>query len=279
MGRFDTIAQQLIQQHMGGSGRQKRTYIMPEELALRAGDAPKREGVVGTVRGYAAVVDQMTTLYSWDTGELREIIRPGAFKKSIADNKDVRAFLQHDSGRLLGRTTAGTLRLREDEKGLYDEIDLPDTTDGRDAKLLIERGDLTQQSFGFFPVTTKQYSETVRKDGVTRTIYTREVREVRLIEVSPVSMPAYAGTSIETNAAPNGATGWVASFTEISGLAEVAGMGEAQLRSLLEGFEELAPQIDERDAMAAAIARTKLRLDCLRVAALTRGVVLPMRTV
>ncbi len=272
MGRFETIAQQLIQAHMGGSGRQKRTYIMPEELALRAGDAPKQEGFVGSVRGYAAVVDQMTTLYSGETIELREIIRPGSFKKNIDAKKDVRAFLQHDSGRLLGRTTAGTLRLREDEKGLYDEIDLPDTTDGRDAKINIELRNLTQQSFGFFPTKTKQYSETVRRDGVTRTIYTREVLEVDLVEVSLVSIPAYSGTSINTNAAPEGGAA-----TSVV-LADVTGVTEAQLRSLLDGFEPAASS-EEADRMRAAMAQARLRMEKLRIAALLNGVVLPARTV
>lgn len=276
MGRFETIAQQLIQSHMGGSGRQKRTYIMPDELALRAGESSKQDGVIGMVRGYASVVDQMTTLYSWDSGELREVIRPGAFKKSIDAKKDVRAFLGHDSVRLLGRTSAGTLRLREDDKGLYDEIDLPDTSDGRDAKTNIDLRNLTQQSFGFFPTKTKQYSETVRKDGVARTIYTREVLEVDLVEVSLVSIPAYSGTSIKTNAAPDAGSGPAIVLAE-----GVTGVSETQLRSLLEGFELRGGDEDGDDSsrITGALAKAKLRMEKLRVAALLQGVVLTGRKV
>jgi hypothetical protein len=45
---------------------------------------------------------------------------------------DVRALVDHDTGRVIGRTSAKTLRLSEDDTGLRAEIDLPDTTDGRD---------------------------------------------------------------------------------------------------------------------------------------------------
>src|SRR3546814_1026934 len=82
----------------------------------------------------------------------------------------------------------GTLRLKEDDKGLAVEIDLPDTSDGRDVATLIQRGDVSGMSFGF-RVTHDEWDETV--DPPVRTVHAVELREV-----SVVSEPAYEGTSI-----------------------------------------------------------------------------------
>jgi HK97 family phage prohead protease len=136
-----------------------------------------------TVAGYAAVFGESADI----GGYFREIIAKGAFAPSIAEN-DVRAYFDHDRGRVLGRTSAGTLRLKEDDKGLYVEIDLPDTSDGRDVRTLIERGDISGMSFGFI-VLKQEWDETVEPPK-------RTIMEVDLREVSIVSEPAYEGTSI-----------------------------------------------------------------------------------
>lgn len=135
------------------------------------------------VAGYAAVFNQEARIGDW----FREVIAPGAFRSSL-DGRDVRAFFDHDPGRILGRSSSGTLRLREDDKGLAVEIDLPDTTDGRDVRALIERGDVSGMSFGF-AVTRQEWDETGE-------IPLRTIRDLDLVEVSIVSMPAYGGTSI-----------------------------------------------------------------------------------
>jgi HK97 family phage prohead protease len=135
------------------------------------------------VAGYAAVFGGTADI----GGYFREIIARGAFTNTLR-TADVRAYFDHDRGRVLGRASAGTLRLKEDDKGLYVEIDLPDTSDGRDVKALIERGDISGMSFGF-SVTHQEWDETI--DPPTRTILGVELREVSI-----VSEPAYDGTSI-----------------------------------------------------------------------------------
>lgn len=147
--------------------------IAPE---LRAGDNGK------TIKGYAAVFNQEADI----GGSFREIIARGAFDGTL-DN-DVRALIDHDSGRVIGRTKAGTLRMKADEHGLAVEIDLPDTSDGRDLATLLERGDISGMSFGF-RVTHQEWDET--KDIPTRTIL-----GVDLFEVSAVAFPAYEGTEL-----------------------------------------------------------------------------------
>lgn len=135
-----------------------------------------------TIGGYAAVFNSTA-----DIGDsFREVIAPGAFASAMS--ADVRALIDHDSGRVIGRTTAGTLRLKEDDTGLAVEIDLPDTTDGRDLAVLMERGDISGMSFGFI-VTKQTWDE-------TGPIPTRTIEAVDLREVSVVAFPAYDDTSI-----------------------------------------------------------------------------------
>jgi len=157
-------------------GAEQRSLIRPVEFRAGVGGA-------ATVTGYAAVFGDTADI----GGYFREIIARGAFTNTLR-TADVRAYFDHDRGRVLGRSTSGTLRLQEDQKGLAVEIDLPDTSDGRDVKELIQRGDVSGMSFGF-SVLRQEWDETL--DPPTRTIL-----EVELREVSIVSEPAYEGTSI-----------------------------------------------------------------------------------
>lgn len=135
-----------------------------------------------TIGGYAAVFNSEADI----GGYFREVIAPGAFKDALS--QDVRALIDHDSGRVIGRTKAGTLRLSQDDTGLAVEIDLPDTNDGRDLGTLIERGDVSGMSFGFI-VTKQTWDET--QDPPLRTVEAIDLREV-----SVVAFPAYDDTSI-----------------------------------------------------------------------------------
>ena len=133
------------------------------------------------VIGHAAVFNSL----SEDLGGFRERIEPGAFD-DVLDN-DVRAYFNHDPNFLLGRVSAGTLRLGVDEKGLRYELDIPDTTAGRDLKENMRVGNITQSSFAF----------TLGRDGDSweRNEEGNDIRIIhkvnRLYDVSPVSLPAY----------------------------------------------------------------------------------------
>jgi HK97 family phage prohead protease len=144
--------------------------------------------------GYASVFGKPTTLR--DDGRVvhRETIVKGAFSFAIAKGQDVRCLFNHDPSKMLGRTTAGTLRLREDAQGLWIECDLPETQLARDVASLIARGDVTGQSFAFIPRETGM-TRTVGKEGV-RTIVEDVVKSVDLFDVGPVAYPAYDTTSI-----------------------------------------------------------------------------------
>ena len=153
---------------------ERRALIAP--LQVRESDGTR------TIAGYAAVFNSITDI----GGFFREKIAPGAFSPALS--ADVRALFDHDSAHVLGRTKAGTLRLREDDKGLAVEIDLPDTQVARDLQKSMERGDIDGMSFGF-NVTRQEWDET--QDPPLRTI-----REVELHEVSVVTFPAYEDTEV-----------------------------------------------------------------------------------
>lgn len=154
---------------------EKRTSL--EVVEVRAADDGKR-----TLVGYAAVFNSPADI----GGYWIETIAPGAFASSLGG--DVRALVDHDTGRVIGRTKSGTLRLAEDTKGLRCEIDVPNTTNGNDLWELVDRGDISGMSFGFV-VTKQTWDETV--DPARRTI-----EEVELHEVSAVAFPAFDDTTI-----------------------------------------------------------------------------------
>ena len=149
---------------------------LPRPLEVRAAGAGR------TVAGYAAVFDVLTDI----GGYFMEKIAPGAFADALS--ADVRALINHDTGRVIGRTKAGTLRLSQDQTGLAVEIDLPDTADGRDLGTLIERGDISGMSFGF-EVTKQTWDE-------TGDVPVRTIEALKLYEVSAVAFPSYDDTSI-----------------------------------------------------------------------------------
>ena len=139
--------------------------------------------------GYASVFNSD----SQDLGGFIERINPNAFDNVIEDNQDVRALFNHNADLgVLGRTTSGTLRLSVDEKGLKYEIDAPDTQLARDLIASMERGDITQSSFGF---TISENGDSWDEDSEGRTIRTISQVE-QLFDISPVVYPAYTDASV-----------------------------------------------------------------------------------
>lgn len=148
------------------------------------------EGENRHISGYAAVYDSL----SEDLGGFYEVIEQGAFDEVMRDKPDVRALSQHDTMQILGRTTAGTLTLDADKRGLKMDVSLPDTTYARDLFESVRRGDISGASFGF-RVGFDDYIfdwDADDLDGPVRRIHT--IRE--LIEVSIVTFPAYPDTEV-----------------------------------------------------------------------------------
>lgn len=160
--------------------KKKETRVLPmTEFRVLKDDGKSK------LEGYAAVFNR----WSEDLGGFVERIAPNSFKKALK-NSDVRALFNHDPNYVLGRSTSGTLQLKEDKKGLHIINEPPNTQWANDLMVSIDRGDISQMSFGF-TVERDEWNED--KNGrVTRTIH--EIG--RLLDVSAVSFPAYGDTSV-----------------------------------------------------------------------------------
>jgi uncharacterized protein len=127
---------------------------------------------------------------SLDLGGFIEVIRPGAFTRTLATGTDVRAFVEHNAAMIIGRRANGTLTIHEDAQGLHVEIMPADTQPGRDVIENVRVGNLDGMSFAF----------RVAPDGATWDLKAspplRELRDVDLLEVSVVSLPAYPATEV-----------------------------------------------------------------------------------
>ena len=158
----------------------ERRAFAVDRLEVRAAD----DGEAPMVRGHAAVFNET----SENLGGFVERIAPGAFAASIGDGADVLALWSHRSDVVLGRTTAGTLSVREDDVGLAFDLSLPDTQAGRDLRVSLERGDVAHMSFGFV----------AERDAWDETgdVPVRTLEQVRLLEISPVAWPAYPQTDV-----------------------------------------------------------------------------------
>lgn len=137
------------------------------------------------ISGYFSVFN---SIYEIGPG-MSESVAPGTFLNSLSG--DVRALTNHDSTLVLGRTTAGTLKLREDETGLWGDVIInPKDSDAVNTYERVKRGDVSQCSFGFR--ITKEDTE-VREDGSIHWT----IRDVELYEVSVCTFPAYEATNIQ----------------------------------------------------------------------------------
>lgn len=139
-----------------------------------------------TVEGYALRFNKLSN----DLGGFVEEISPEALKE--ADLSDVRALIDHDSSKVLGRTTSETLELTVDDEGLYFRCQLPNTSYAKDLYENIRLGNINQCSFGFI-LDEDGDSFEKRDDG----LFKRTLRKIKsLFDVSIVTYPAYDDTDV-----------------------------------------------------------------------------------
>lgn len=138
---------------------------------------------IGTLTGYAIVFGKR----SLKLGDFYEFINERAFDRALAQEDEVLALAHHNMDNVLGRRSAGTLRLNKDGHGISVEVDLPDTSYGRDILENVKRRDVKGMSFGF----------SVREDDwdLESDVPTRTVNDADLFEVSFVAVPAYPDTT------------------------------------------------------------------------------------
>lgn len=158
--------------------KQIQTRSLPAEFQTREETGEKY------IEGYFSVFDSIYELWPGGT----ESVAPGAFLDALS--ADVRALVDHETRLVLGRTAAGTLELREDSRGLWGRIRLnQDDTDAMNLYARVQRGDVSQCSFGFDILDEEtDYKE----DGTVHWT----IKKVRLYEVSVVTFPAYEETGV-----------------------------------------------------------------------------------
>jgi HK97 family phage prohead protease len=176
---------------------ERRTFTIKNVEARQADDGTMR------LSGYAAVFNDDSVPLPFI-----ERIAPGAFRKTLTETPDVRLLINHE-GLPLARTKNQTLRLHEDDTGLYMDADLPDTQAARDLYTLVERGDVDQMSFAFRVIRQKW------NEGRTE----RTLTELSLADgdVSVVTYPAYPTTTVEAREHLHNAIQAVKEGREISG--------------------------------------------------------------
>ena len=137
------------------------------------------------ISGYFIVFDTETELYPG----VREEVSPDALVG--VDLSDVKALIDHDTAKVLGRTKANTLSLSVDSKGLYGEI-IVNESDQEAMNLYsrVQRGDVDQCSFGFEILNEEMIQNS---DGTVKFI----IKSINLYEVSVVTFPAYQETAVE----------------------------------------------------------------------------------
>lgn len=159
----------------------ERRYVEATQLrVVRASDTLEPK-----FSGYAIVFNKL----SLNLGGFRERIAPEAIDRTLRENVDVRALLDHNPAQILGRLSADTLRLKPDQYGLRVEIDAPNTSYARDALESVGRRDISGMSFGFRVFDDEWEDE---DEMPIRTVTDMVVREVSI-----VTFPAYTDTDVE----------------------------------------------------------------------------------
>lgn len=166
-----------------------------DRLVLRADDGD--DGTAGGFTGHATVwntryaVGDPKTWGWWEEFDFKSVDR------ALREEQPVALLRDHDPSKLLATTKAGTMTLSKDKRGLAVDADIPDTTDGRDVQILMQRGDLDSMSLAFI---VKSEAITELDDGsVLRTIL-----DVDLYDVSIVTYPANPETDAALRCSSSG---------------------------------------------------------------------------
>lgn len=186
-----------------------------------------------------------------------ETIMPGATTRSLKSRNEIKAFVNHDTNMVLGSTRAGTLSLSEDDKGLFAQINLPDTTYGRDLAVSVKRGDVSGMSFGF---SVPRGGDTWSEDGSQRAI-----NELRIHEVSPVTgFPAYKATTAYVRSLAQRTGVDVDVLTEaVSALESGAELTEEQFTVLQESIDRSRAKSEEPAAPTTPLSLLQKQIDLM----------------
>jgi len=145
-----------------------------------------------TLIGYAARFNSLSQPIPGASGLFLEKLAPGCFAESLAGTDDIRALVDHDDSKIIGKRSNGSLRIKEDSVGLRVEIDVPRTSYGDDLLALIDSGLIAGMSFGFFALDDAWSQATVNGEQWA----VRTVTRAYVYEVTATSIPCYEETSL-----------------------------------------------------------------------------------
>ncbi len=216
-----------------------------EGIEVREG----QDGQPPRLGGYAAVFNQETIIEGRDGVRWREKIAPSAFTDAIGRD-DVIAAVNHDSKMVLGRSRKGTLTLTSDAHGLRYDVTLPNTTLAKDTVENVRNGNLSGSSFRF--TTGKGDIRVVKESGRSADdLPLIVVERVKLIDVGPVTFPAYEGTTVSMRSS-DVVPDVVAEFYREQGETDKRSQIEAAAREAAK-----TPSVKEREAARAQLTEAK----------------------
>ena len=217
----DRVVTKLEEENRSQLGVESESMAKIEQRISTVGFEVREDAEGMTFEGYAAIFDSPS-----EPLPFIERIKRGAFNRSLTKARnDIKLLWNHDTSAVLGSTRAGTLKLVEDNRGLKVTATLPNTTLGRDAAVLLKRGDVDSMSFGFsVPAGGDDWNE----DGSERVL-----KSVRLHEVSIVAFPAYTSTAGTTS---------VRGLDKIAERASVSADDLADAMLTLEEGKDLTPE-------------------------------------
>ena len=217
----DRVVTKLEEENRSQVGVESESMAKIEQRISTAGFEVREDADGMTFEGYAAIFDSPS-----EPLPFIERIKRGAFNRSLTKARnDIKLLWNHDTSAVLGSTRAGTLKLVEDSRGLKVTATLPNTTQGRDAAVLLKRGDVDSMSFGF---SVPSGGDDWNEDGSERVL-----KSVRLHEVSIVAFPAYTSTAGTTS---------VRGLDKIAERAAVSADDLADAMLTLEEGKDLSPE-------------------------------------
>jgi uncharacterized protein len=217
----DRVVTKLEEENRSQLGVESESMAKIEQRISTAGFEVREDADGMTFEGYAAIFDSPS-----EPLPFIERIKRGAFNRSLTKARnDIKLLWNHDTSAVLGSTRAGTLKLVEDNRGLKVTATLPNTTLGRDAAVLLKRGDVDSMSFGF---SVPSGGDDWNEDGSERVL-----KSVRLHEVSIVAFPAYTSTAGTTS---------VRGLDKIAERASVSADDLADAMLTLEEGKDLTPE-------------------------------------
>jgi HK97 family phage prohead protease len=218
------VVTKLEEENRSQLGVESESMAKIEQRISTAGFEVREDAEGMTFEGYAAIFDSPS-----EPLPFIERIKRGAFNRSLTKARnDIKLLWNHDTSAVLGSTRAGTLKLVEDNRGLKVTATLPNTTLGRDAAVLLKRGDVDSMSFGF---SVPSGGDDWNEDGSERVL-----KSVRLHEVSIVAFPAYTSTAGTTS---------VRGLDKIAERASVSADDLADAMLTLEEGKDLTPEAAE----------------------------------